>query len=296
MGRARRLGHSFGSPSVAAQVLAAGHCLAVDLDRLDEATTSAVVGSVQDALATRPVLIPALSIVGPDPTAAESPDATIRLAMWTNGAAEPMAAPDVPGPDAGQKRWTRGPGAPRSRAEFLRAGTKRELAAAGTTPGFTSDIDVEWSEADDLVRTVLTFSGPLGIPNGTCWMDDVVSADGQGGTHAETTTDFGDQSVRGWVCGRFEEYLGERRRRRPGARPAAAGDRPCRWRRPSPPRRWCRRPSRWRAPVGRRGGGTLLARRREDRRSKAVRCDGQPRDTRRRPRRGFADRSPEPSR
>ena len=197
-----------GSPSVAAQVSPPPDiCLAVDLDRLDEATTSAVVGSVQDALATRPVLIPALSIVGPDPTAAESPDATIRLAMWTNGAAEPMAAPDVPGAGCGTEAMVEGTWSASITGEFLRAGTKRELAAAGTTPGFTSDIDVEWSEADDLVRTVLTFSGPLGIPNGTCWMDDVVSADGQGGTHAETTTDSATSPFGDGVCGRFEEYL-----------------------------------------------------------------------------------------
>jgi hypothetical protein len=197
-----------GSTSAAAQVSPPPDiCLAVELDRLDEATTSAVVDSVQAALATRPVLIPALSIVGPDPTTAESPGATIRLAMWTNGAAEPMAAADVPGAGCGTDVMGEGTWSASITGEFLRAGTKRELAAAGTTPGFTSDIDVEWSEADDLVRTVLTFSGPLGIPNGTCWMDDAVSADGQGGTHAETTTDSVTSPFGDGVCGRFEEYL-----------------------------------------------------------------------------------------
>lgn len=202
------LASSFGAPSAAAEVSPPPDiCLTIGLDAIDDPTTDAIVTAVEGALATRPVLIPALSIVGPDPTAAESPSATIRLAMWTNGAAEPMAAPVAPGPGCGIEAVGEGTWSASITGEFLRAGTKRELAAAGTTPGFSSDIDVEWREAEDLVRTVLTFSGPLGIPNGTCWMDDIVSADGQGGTLAETTTGSATSPFGDGVCGRFEEYL-----------------------------------------------------------------------------------------
>jgi hypothetical protein len=177
-------------------------CLSIGLADPDAATVDAVVASVEDALAARPVLLPS-------PVVVSSRADAIDVAVWAeppagdDGSAAGLRAEGCPG-DAGAGAWTAS-----IAGSFLRAGTKRELAATRTTPGFSSSIDVEWDEADDRVRTVLTFSGPLDIPNGTCWMDDVVSADGTGGTQAATTTDSVTSPFGDGVCGRFEEYLAD---------------------------------------------------------------------------------------
>jgi hypothetical protein len=185
-------------------------CLTVGLGSVDEAATAAVVDAVADALAARPVLIPD-PIIGS--VSAREPgvgDPRLRLGIWTAGQDGFVEAPSSAdatawcGEEPGPGSWSA-----EISGAFLRAGTMRELAAAPTTPGFSSSIDVEWDEAADLVRTVLTFSGPLGIPNGTCWMDDVVSADGSGGTRSETTTGSQTSPFGDGVCGRFEEYLAD---------------------------------------------------------------------------------------
>ena len=197
-----------GPPAVAADAVAPPDlCLAVGLERADPMDVDAIVGALGDALATRPVLIPAPSIL---PVVSDLSDGShfVRVPAWSDAATAPAKAArpgDVPGlcgDDVPAGSW-----AAAIAGEFLRAGTKRELAAQRTTPGFTSAIDVTWDDAADRVRTVLTFSGPFDIPNGTCWMDDVVSADGQGGTHAETTTDSQTSPFGDGVCGRFDEYL-----------------------------------------------------------------------------------------
>jgi hypothetical protein len=181
-------------------------CLTVGVPFDDDG--AALVDAVAAALAARPVLIPD-PLVG-SMAATDRPDVgpRLRLGIWSGAPEAFLPAPsssDVTawcGDDPVEGSWSAVVS-----GEFLRAGTKRELAAAPTTPGFSSSIDVEWDEAADLVRTVLTFSGPLDIPSGTCWMDDVVSADGQGGTRAETTTGSRTSPFGDGVCGRFEEFL-----------------------------------------------------------------------------------------
>jgi hypothetical protein len=176
-------------------------CLVLGLSGSDG---SAITDDVRAALASRPILIPTPLLL--DWAAAD----TTNVAVWA-------AAPDD------SDRWVEDDqkegcslevdGRAWSAAiagEFLRAGTKRELAATPTTPGFTSSIDVEWDESTDSVRTVLTFSGPFDIPNGTCWLDDVVTEDGRGGTQVATTTGSRTSAFGDGVCGRFEDYLAER--------------------------------------------------------------------------------------
>jgi hypothetical protein len=165
----------------------------------------AVASAVAASLAARPVLVPKPHVRLVDPPGA---DQATRVVVWTEAAGPEGAVPlqealgAACGPSPGAGAWASSIG-----GAFLRGGTKRELAAAPTTPGFSSSIDVELDPASDLVRTVLTFSGPLDIPNGTCWMDDVVTADGQGGTRAETTTGNRTSPFGDGVCGRFDEYL-----------------------------------------------------------------------------------------
>jgi hypothetical protein len=193
---------ALGWPAAAASPQVPDICLSIGLADPDAAMVDAVVATVEDGLATRPVLLPSPFVVS-------SSAGSIDVAVW----AEPLAEDDGPAADPGTGACPGGADAGAWTASiagsFLRAGTKRELAAAGTTPGFSSSIDVEWDAADDRVRTVLTFSGPLDIPNGMCWMDDVVSADGAGGTRATTTTDSLTSPFGDGVCGRFEAHLAD---------------------------------------------------------------------------------------
>jgi hypothetical protein len=199
----------FVSPSAAADVSPPPDiCLTIGLAALDDPATEAIVTAVEGALATRPVLIPEPRVMWTVATGSDEQGGSLSLPVWTDAPAafggpdSSATIVDACGLELGTGTWSAS-----IAGAFLRAGTKRELAAVPTTPGFTSDIDVEWREAEDLVRTVLTFSGPLGIPSGTCWMDDVVSPDGQGGSHAETTTGSATSPFGDGVCGRFEEYL-----------------------------------------------------------------------------------------
>ena len=196
-------------------VLAPEICLLVDSPEVDDADWSAIVEAVQASLALRPVLVPAPIVLT---LSEESPSGIRQVGVWADSGttdtgflpADPTeghCGAAVSGTDPDEGDSADGTWSAAITGEFLRAGTKRELAAAPTTPGFSSSIDVEWDEAADLVRTVLTFSGPLDIPNGTCWMDDVLSADGSGGTRAETTTGSQTSPFGDGVCGRFEEYL-----------------------------------------------------------------------------------------
>jgi hypothetical protein len=90
--------------------------------------------------------------------------------------------------------------------DFLEAGAELMLAEAPTTPGIDSAVTIEWHPQESRLRTTLEFAGPFDIPNGTCWIDDVLAvADG-----IVTTT--GEQGVRTSpfaesACGRFFEHL-----------------------------------------------------------------------------------------
>lgn len=193
-------------------------CLAVAAEHMDLEGWAALVSAVDVSMASRPTLIPDRSVVAiPDPAEVSQADGLDggvpagerwRIGVWSTGgsdvgSSEPYAqalAEAACGPsDAAWSATLAG--------AFLRAGTQRELAAAPSTPGFESSIDVEWRAGEPRVRTVLRFSGPLGIPNGTCWMDDLLLIDAAGAAGAEVETGFTTSPFGEGVCGRFEAFL-----------------------------------------------------------------------------------------
>jgi hypothetical protein len=93
---------------------------------------------------------------------------------------------------------------------FLEAGADQMLAEAPTTPGIDSDVTLEWYPDEANIRTKLEFDGPLGIPNGTCWIDDVLTVDQATGSILAS----GEQGVRTSLfaegaCDRFFDHLPE---------------------------------------------------------------------------------------
>lgn len=92
--------------------------------------------------------------------------------------------------------------------EFLVEGAELMLEEADKTPGFDSSIELEWFPGEARLRSTLSFSGPFGIPSGTCWVDDVLSIDPESG-RALASGDRGmDVSPLGdVVCGRFYDNL-----------------------------------------------------------------------------------------
>jgi hypothetical protein len=91
---------------------------------------------------------------------------------------------------------------------FLQAGAQRLLAEAPTTPGISSAVIIEWHPTEARLRTLLDFSGPFDIPNGRCWIDDVLEVDETGGVivaRAErglATSPFAESA-----CTRFYDHL-----------------------------------------------------------------------------------------
>lgn len=81
------------------------------------------------------------------------------------------------------------------------------LAAAPTTPGIDSNVEVRWYPDEARVRTWLEFEGPLGIPNGTCWIDDTLSIDEGGAARASAETGLQTSPFAEGACGRFFDYL-----------------------------------------------------------------------------------------
>jgi hypothetical protein len=92
--------------------------------------------------------------------------------------------------------------------DFLQAGAERMLAEAPTTPGISSAVEIEWLPAGSLVRTVLVFAGPLDIPNGTCWIDDVVAVE-EGVVTASGERGLRTSPFAEGACGRFYEHLAQ---------------------------------------------------------------------------------------
>lgn len=92
--------------------------------------------------------------------------------------------------------------------EFLIEGAELMLEKAPRTPGFDSSIELEWFPDEARLRSTLSFSGPFGIPSGTCWVDDVLTID-PGSGRAVASGDRGmDVSPLGdVVCGRFYDNL-----------------------------------------------------------------------------------------
>jgi hypothetical protein len=92
--------------------------------------------------------------------------------------------------------------------DFLEASAERMLEAAPTTPGIDADVTLEWFPEEFRVRTLLAFAGPLDIPNGRCWVDDVLSVDEAvglavaSGEQGLATSPFAEGA-----CGRFFGYL-----------------------------------------------------------------------------------------
>lgn len=93
---------------------------------------------------------------------------------------------------------------------FLQAGADRMLMEAPTTPGIESSVEIEWFAAEHRLRTTLVFAGPFDIPNGSCWIDDVLSIDAAdgiavaSGEHGVETSPFAEGA-----CDRFFDHLPE---------------------------------------------------------------------------------------
>ncbi len=92
--------------------------------------------------------------------------------------------------------------------EFISAGADQLLEEADRTPGFSSSGLIEWDQAENRMRTTLEFSGPLGIPNGACWVDDVLTVDEATGQVSPSRERGQDTSLLGGVvCDRFYAAL-----------------------------------------------------------------------------------------
>jgi len=91
---------------------------------------------------------------------------------------------------------------------FLDEGADRMLAVAPTTPGIESSVEVEWYPDQARVVTMLHFAGPMDIPNGRCWIEDVLSVGAAAGVAVSRvgrgleTSPFAEGA-----CGRFFDYL-----------------------------------------------------------------------------------------
>ncbi len=89
---------------------------------------------------------------------------------------------------------------------FLEAGADLMLEQAPTTPGIGSEVALEWYPDETRVRTTLEFAGPLDFPNGTCWIDDVLTVEAgvvlASGEHGLRTSPFAEGA-----CRRFADHL-----------------------------------------------------------------------------------------
>ena len=92
--------------------------------------------------------------------------------------------------------------------EFIAAGADQLLEEAPKTPGFSSSSLIEWYPDESRMRTTLEFSGPLGIPNGACWVDDVLTVDvATGSVSTSRERDQETSPLGGIVCDRFYAAL-----------------------------------------------------------------------------------------
>jgi hypothetical protein len=181
----------------AAQDPGADVCLEIGSGAVTDAEWAALVGPVTDAIRSHAALFPA-------PTVSERGtridiDADTRIEPDAGHAAE-LSDGNASCLEAG-RAWTA-----RFGREFLETGADRMLAEAPTTPGIDSSVDLEWYPAETRLRTTLVFSGPLDIPNGTCWVDDALTVeDGvvlASGEHGVKTSLFAESA-----CGRFFDHL-----------------------------------------------------------------------------------------
>ncbi len=165
-------------------------CLEVGPGSLSAQDWASVAAAVDQAVAERPALFPS-------PQLDQAPS---RLDI-TSG--HLPATPGYAGCLEPGTTWTA-----RFGRDFLELGADQMLAEAPTTPGIDSDVTIDWYPDETRMRTLLAFAGPLDIPNGTCWIDDVLAVDAETGTVVAS----GEQGVKTspfaeGACGRFFDHL-----------------------------------------------------------------------------------------
>lgn len=178
-------------------------CFEVAIEGMPEGAWDQVVGLVTGVVGERTALFPAPTIeVAPGirEGAADPPSARLDIHSGHAGGSLPGTSAACLEPDL---EWTA-----RFGGGFLEASADRMLEEAPTTPGIASDVTLEWHPDAHLVRTVLTFAGPLDIPNGRCWVDDILTIDPAAGTAVAS----GEQGLETSLfaegaCGRFFSHL-----------------------------------------------------------------------------------------
>lgn len=180
------------TPAVmSADVQPADVCLEVAPGVLSQAEWSALAKPIDQALESRASMFPAPSRI----------DVAPRMDIWAghDGSA--------PGPGAtcleSGSEWSA-----RFDRAFLESSAEQMLADAPTTPGIGSSVAIEWYPDEARLRTTLVFAGPLDIPNGTCWVDDALTIDGDAGLVVAS----GEQGLKTSLfaegaCGRFFDHL-----------------------------------------------------------------------------------------
>jgi hypothetical protein len=174
-------------------------CLEIAASAVTSGSWAAIQESLADVLAERTALFPAPTLEAsahPGVVGAAPASMAISIDAGHAGRRAPLAFPGCLEPGF---EW----GARFSRS-FLQAGADEMLAQAATTPGIDSRVDIEWYPAEQRLRTMLAFAGPLDIPNGRCWIDDVLSIDSATGLAVAS----GEQGLRTspfaeGACGRF---------------------------------------------------------------------------------------------
>jgi hypothetical protein len=186
------LAGSFALPAAAADEDVADVCLEVAAGALTETEWAALETGITAAVASRPALFSEPLIAG---------DPLRRFDIWSGR--EGLAVSDGASCLEPGSEWTA-----RFGRDFLQAGADQMLAEAPTTPGIGSEVTLEPYPRETRLRTTLDFAGPFGIPNGTCWVDDVLSVDASSGLVVASgeqgleTSPFAEGA-----CGRFFSYL-----------------------------------------------------------------------------------------
>ena len=165
-------------------------CLAVDSGLLSTEDWASVAAAVEEAVAERPALFPSPQL-DQEPSRLDITSGHLSAERGYAGCLEPGT------------EWTA-----RFGRKFLELGADQMLAEAPTTPGIDSSVAIDWYPDEARIRTTLVFAGPLDIPNGTCWIDDVLSVDAATGTIVAS----GEQGVKTspfaeGACGRFFDHL-----------------------------------------------------------------------------------------
>lgn len=191
----------------AASDISADVCLEIVTGSLPEGAWERIFERVAEVAAVKSALFPepaltADPVVDDEPSPPPAAPASSRLDIQSGHAVDhPAGSQDAClGPDL---EWTA-----RFGRAFLEASAKRMLEEAPTTPGIASEVILEWFPDEGRVRTLLTFAGPLDIPNGRCWVDDVLSIDSTAGIAISS----GEQGLETSLfaesaCGRFFDHL-----------------------------------------------------------------------------------------